>query len=142
MCFPGQRDAEDIHRAREKIVKEALGEQHKRWAAGLLHHSNEVAFKERIVRLLEGPAAAAEPVIGGDPVLFARIVGNCRNYWTHYAPDLEGKALRDDELEALNDRLLLVVRACVLDEIGVSAAEAQAALRRDWRWERFQGAPF
>lgn len=139
--YPGQRDPKEVHEKRMKIVKDALHEDHRRWASQLLHHSNEVTFKERIVRLLDGPAAAAGPVVGGDPQAFARVVGDCRNYWTHYSPELEHKALRDDELEALDDRLLMVVRACVLDEIGVDPTEAGVALRRDWRWESFEGVP-
>lgn len=139
--FPGQRDPQEVHEKRVKIVKDALHEDHKGWASQILHYSNEVTFKERIVRLLDGPAAVARPVVGGDPQDFARVVGDCRNYWTHYSPDLERKALRDHELEELDERLLLVVRACVLDEIGVDPAEAEAALRRDWRWKRFERAP-
>jgi hypothetical protein len=139
--YPGERDPHEVHEKRAKIVREALYEDHKRWASQLLHHSNEVTFKERILRLLEGPAAAARPMIGGDVQDFARVVGDCRNYWTHYSPDLERKALRDGELEELDDRLLLMVRACVLDEIGVDRTEAEAAMRRDWRWERLAGVP-
>lgn len=136
--FPGQRDPEDVHEEREDLVRGAVGKEHKKWVSQILHHSNEITFKERIVRLLEGPAAVAAPVIGAEPIDFARVVGDCRNYWTHYSPDLEAKALRDTALDNLDDRLLLLVRACVLDDIGVDSAEAEIALRSDWRWARYE----
>jgi hypothetical protein len=132
--FPGLRDPEDLHAVRMALVKEALGEDHKVWGAQLLHHSNEVTFKERIVSLLEGPAAIVQPILGAPVDKFAKLVGDCRNYWTHYAPELKDKALDDLELDQLNDRILLMVRACVLDEIGIPATEALTALERDWRW--------
>ncbi|HEX6153126.1 MAG TPA: HEPN domain-containing protein [Solirubrobacterales bacterium] len=139
--FPGFRDPEDVQQRRESLVKEALGEEHKEWGSHVLHHSNEITFKERIVSLLEGPARVASPIIGAPAADFARVVGNCRNYWTHYAPELERKALFDVELDQLDDRLLLVVRALVLAEMGVSASDAQAALENDWRWRPYLKLP-
>jgi hypothetical protein len=135
--FPGPRDPEDIHAERRALVREALGDTHKSWGSQILHHSNEITFKQRIVSLLEGPAAICLPIIGATATEFARLVGDCRNYWTHYSPELKDKALNDAELDQLADRVLLVVRACVLSAIGIPLLEAQAALERDWRWKRY-----
>jgi hypothetical protein len=139
--FPGPRDSDVVHAEREKLVKEALGNEHKAWGSQVLYHSNEITFKERVASLLEGPAAVALPVIGGTVTDFAKLVGDCRNYWTHYAPELKKKALNDTELDQLDDRILLVVRACVLFDIGISSSEALKALERDWRWERYAALP-
>lgn len=102
----------------------------------VLNHSNEVFFKKRVQELVTGPAIAAQPVLGGTPEQFAKIVGDSRNYWTHYSDALADVALRDVPLDEFDDRLLLVVRACVLDDIGVSASETRSSLARDWRFER------
>jgi hypothetical protein len=139
--FPGPRDPEAVHAERKTLVKEALGDDHKAWGSQILHHSNEITFKERIASLLGGPAAVALPVIGGTVTDFAKLVGDCRNYWTHYAPELKKKALNDTELDQLDDRILLVVRACVLFDIGISSSEALKVLERDWRWERYAALP-
>lgn len=133
---PRKRDPEDIQEARAALVRGALGEEHKAWGAQLLHHSNEVTFKERVAELLAGPAVAALPILGTEPASFARLLGNTRNYWTHYSSEEELKALRNVALDEFDDRLLLVVRACVLDHIGVPAAEARRCLEADWRWQR------
>jgi hypothetical protein len=133
---PRQRDPEDVHNARKTLVKEALADEHKEWGAQLLHHSNEVSFKERVAELLAGAAAAATPILGAEAASFSRLLGNCRNYWTHYSPDMESKALRDLALDNFDDRLLLVVRACVLNHIGVPAEEARRCLEADWRWKQ------
>lgn len=132
---PRERDPTEVHEVREALVKEALGPEHKAWAGQILRHSNEITFKERVVELLEGPAAVARPILGADPADFARLLGNCRNYWIHYSPEEEKKALRDDDLDEFDDRVLLVVRACVLDHIGVPSGEAQRCLETDWRWQ-------
>jgi hypothetical protein len=138
---PRERDPAEVQAEREALVKEALGDGHKRWASQILRHSNEVTFKERMVDLLEGPAAVARPILGAQPVKFARLLGNCRNYWTHYSPEEKHKALHDMPLEEFDDRVLVVARACILDHIGVPAAEAQNCLEADWRWERRVGTP-
>jgi hypothetical protein len=137
---PRERDPPEVQAERVTAVKRALGGQHKVWANQILRHSNEVTFKERVGELLDGPAAVAKPILGAEPEVFARLLGNCRNYWTHYSPEEERKALRDDLLDEFDDRVLLVVRACVLNHIGVPAADAQAALETDWRWEARSGS--
>ncbi len=138
---PRERDPPEVQAERKALVKKALGAGHKAWGNQILRHSNEVTFKERVVELLEGPASVARPVLGGEPVDFARLLGNCRNYWTHYSPEEETKALRDLALDEFDDRVLLVVRACVLDHIGVPVDEARKCLEADWRWQRRATAP-
>lgn len=132
--FPGDRDPPEIHDERVALVKAATTPKHKRWAGFILHHSNEVFFKERLLALIDGPAVAAKPVLGATPEEFAKVVGDSRNYWTHYSDELSDKALRDVALDDLDDRLLLLARACVLDHMGLTAEDAQTFLRQDWRW--------
>jgi hypothetical protein len=139
--FPGKRDPEEVHAERVALVKEATKGDHKEWGAHILRRSNDVFFKERVRKLVTGPAAAAQPVLGGTPQEFAKVVGDSRNYWTHYSEELEAKALRDVELDEFDDRLLVVVRACVLDHMGLSPVEARACLERDWRWARRAAEP-
>lgn len=134
--YPGPRDPEDVHNERVALVKQAAGESHKTWVNQIVFHSNDVTFKQRVRAIVEGPAALAAPVLGATVDKFAKVVGDSRNYWTHYSEDLESKALRDVSLDDLDDRLLLVVRACVLDHMGVSQSDAQSALQRDSRWRR------
>lgn len=134
--YPGTRDPEDVHNDRVARVKQAAGEKHKTWVNQIVFHSNDITFKQRVRAIVQGPAALAAPVLGATVDEFARVVGDSRNYWTHYSEDLERKALRDVALDDLDDRLLLVVRACVLEHMGVSRSYAQSALKRDWRWRR------
>jgi len=138
---PRERDPPEVQKERKALVREALGREHKAWGNQILRHSNEITFKERVVELLEGPAGAAKPILGATPTRFARLLGDCRNYWTHYSPEEKRKALFDGALDEFDDRVLLVVRACILDHIGVPTPEAQRCLEVDWRWKRRAGTP-
>ena len=139
--FPGPRDPDDVHAERVALVKKATVGAHKSWGSHILYRSNEIFFKDRVRDLMNGAAVAAAPVMGASAQTFAKVVGDSRNYWTHYSDELKDKALHDIELDDLDDRLLLVVRACVLDDIGVPAAEAEDCLKRDWRFDRRAGEP-
>lgn len=70
-------------------------------------------------------------------MISACAVRHCRNYWTHYSPEEERKALHNLALDECDDRVLLLVRACV----GIPLDEAQRCLEADWRWQRRATAP-
>jgi hypothetical protein len=100
-----------------------------------------MAFHRRVVELLGGPAALTSPILGATPDEFAELLRDCRNYWTHYDPKIAERALHDITLDEFDDRVLLVVRACLLDDIGVPPGEAKPRLESDWRWQRRAGSP-
>ncbi len=103
--------------------------------------SDTMAFHRRVVELLAGPAALTAEILGSPPDEFAELLRDCRNYWTHYDPKLAARVLRDQALDDFDDRVLLVLRACLLDHIGVPSPEARTCLEADWRCQRLAGTP-
>lgn len=97
-------------------------------------------MRTRLADVVSGPGAVAGPYLGGSPDALVDLVLDTRNYYVHYDPGLEARAVHDLELDDLCDRLWMVVRACIMDEIGVPASISADALRRDAFAERLRGA--
>jgi ApeA N-terminal domain 1 len=88
-------------------------------------------FRDRLADVLRGPGAAAAPYIGRTAGRLIDLVRDTRNYYVHYDPRKEAKAAHDVELDYLADRLWMVVRACVMNEVGIPEDVSGAALQRD-----------
>lgn len=123
--------AED--RERKKAIVGAVPTEYRDWLTGKLARSNEKTLRDRIKELVSSFDSAVEPILGGDLGAFAATATDNRNYFTHYSPQYlkEGKVLEGLELFHLTRRLLFLVRACILREMGRDNATIGHLLARD-----------
>jgi hypothetical protein len=108
---------------------------------GRLRYANEYSFRKRIF-LLENHVAKNMKVNflseNKQRVNFADKVADTRNYFTHYSPELKGKAaLRGEELRDLRRNLRLILQVCFLEGSGFSFEEITAYLKKSKKYRQF-----
>ena len=130
--FEQTLEPKDVHKARKKSILEAVAEEDREVVARALARSNEKTLRERVRELVESFGETLSPLfvdVGG----FAASVTDNRNYYTHYSESTKdaGRVLGGRELYELVERLLMLVRACVLREMGFGDRRIGELLRED-----------
>ncbi|HEY3946081.1 MAG TPA: HEPN domain-containing protein [Solirubrobacteraceae bacterium] len=104
------------------------------------YHRSAVAakgnFVQRVIHLLEGPAAGAAGVFGGTPSDLAEAIRDTRNFYVHYNADDRARSRHGVALDNLADRVWCVVRSVLWSELGLAPEEIERILKTDWRYER------
>jgi ApeA N-terminal domain 1 len=120
-------------RARKKAILAAAPTEHREWLKGALARANEKTLRDRITELVASFGEAVAPALGGDLDTFATSATDNRNYFTHYSTHYmeEGRVLEGMDLFYLVRRLLIVVRAAILREMGFDQQEIGSLLTRD-----------
>ena len=120
----------DEHRARIKKLAAAVPDEDKSWLKDKLARATST-LPQKIVELVEDLGVAVEPVIKCTVEEFAAQATNNRNYYTHYSSYYKdaGKIAEDLELYTLVQQLLVVVRACVLRELGFKNGDRRSCFR-------------
>ena len=102
---------------------------------GKLKYANEYSLRKRILLLSEHVAENMSLNFIHEKnkrILFAETVTNTRNYLTHYSPDLKEKAITSGEdLFKLNQQLDLLLKFCLLEELGIPFQKINELLKRD-----------
>jgi hypothetical protein len=131
------------HRARKKEIINACPKEHREWLNDALAHSNEKALQNRITELVATFGPALEPIVGRDVEVFAAQATDNRNYFTHYSRRYkdEGRVAEGIDLYRLVRRLLFVVRACVLREMGFENDTISKLLAGDREYDWLSAAP-
>jgi hypothetical protein len=103
-------------------------------------YANERSLAERVQQLANLHGAALLGSLGPDPDGFAQGVADTRNYYTHYSEHLADKAETGLDLIVMTDRLWVLVRACLLAEMGFSDDHVRELLALEPRlgWLRRQ----
>lgn len=69
---------------------------------------------------------------------FAEKIADTRNYLTHYSPELKDKALTSgSELFELNQQLSIIIKICLLEELGIPFEKIVSFLKRDRYFRNF-----
>jgi ApeA N-terminal domain 1 len=120
------------HKARKKAVVEAVPECDREWVAKSLARSNEKTLRERVYELVESFGDVLFPLFE-DLGEFAAGATDNRNYYTHYSERTReaGRVVEGIELHELVTRLLFLVRACLLREMGFGDEQIKVLLGRD-----------
>jgi hypothetical protein len=123
------------HRALVKRLVEVAPHGDQPWLKDKLAYSNEPTLRARVSRLLQATSAIMEPIVG-DLDAFAKLVGDSRNYYTHYDASLRRKAATGDLLVRTNQRLSVLVAALLLAsaDVNVDALQKLFASSRNYIW--------
>jgi hypothetical protein len=119
-------DKQEFKRRREVVKSTLHGTQLDDladWTHSLTEHGNEKRLAERLQELVEDFGDTVSPVIA-NPEAWAKVVADTRNYYTHYSDYLKSKAAHEFDLVVMTKQLWLVVRACLLREMGFDNAKS------------------
>lgn len=104
-------------------------QEHKDWLKEELRYGNELTLKRRLEVLLERFPDVLEnyPIEGKK---FIRRIVDTRNYLTHYDKQLKPRIANDDEKIILNKRMMILLEACLLYELGFSEEKIKILIQR------------
>jgi hypothetical protein len=106
--------------------------EHRRWLSYKLKYSNEVYLSKRLIEILSNQTNTAEMYIGdkSKQTDFITKVVSTRHYLTHFDKDQETKSAKGEELLILIEKLKMIIRACLLEEIGISQSEIKIIMEK------------
>ncbi len=106
--------------------------EHMTWLLTKLKYSNEVYLKKRLKEILSFHADIAEIYIGnnGQQKKFINKVVTNRHYLTHFDKNKEAERANGEELSILIEKLNLIIKSCLLEEIGMDPSEIKTILER------------
>ncbi len=128
-------DKEEHKKRIEGILKTVNAEDAK-WLKEKLMFSNEPSLHQRLEDLIDSYHTQLLAKIIGDKQAFIQRVKWSRNYYTHYDSSNEKKALTDSELFYENEKLKILLKTCLLREIGFDEDTIGEVMKRDGsvRW--------
>lgn len=127
--------AKHEHRKRIGEIVDAVPDAHREWLKNALGRSNEKTLRERIIDLIGSFGDSLLPLADGDAEVFAARITDNRNYYTHFSDYVRkrGRVVDGVDLFYLGRRLFMLVRACVLREMGFDDDAVAELLMRDRR---------
>lgn len=112
--------------------------EHRRWLSYKLKYSNEVYLSKRLIEILSHQTNTAEMYIGdrSKQTDFITKVVATRHYLTHFDKDQEAKSAKGEELLILIEKLKMIIKACLLKEIGISQSEIKTIMEK-YKYQSF-----
>jgi hypothetical protein len=106
--------------------------EYKDWLLAKLKYSNEVSLSQRLKEILTYNEEIAEIYIGDkrEQKKFMRSVVDTRNFLTHFDKEIEAKSAKGVDLLILIEKIKILIKTCLLKEIGMNDSEIAAILRR------------
>lgn len=104
-------------RERRKAIVQRAPKKYQNWADAQLEHANEPRLGQRVLELYDA-ASDLMRQFHIDRRVFAGVVKDTRNYYTHYSPGLKTKALNGAELYWLTRALSYMFVYLFLGDIG------------------------
>jgi len=102
-----------------RAIPNSSSEDFRKSLKNRLRFANEFSLRRKLRDLVDRVWDDCLCHFLGDRVQFIDTVVNTRNYLTHYATELQEKAIRGVELHGLNERLRLILLTLLLTEIGM-----------------------
>lgn len=101
-----------------------------------LAYLNELSLGQRLKGLIRSLGTVGTEICGGKLGPFVNQVTDTRNYFTHWDPRKEVKAVRGGELFYLSSRLIALLEVHLLRDLGfaLDSRACQEILRRRVRW--------
>ncbi len=126
---------EEEHIKRISEIISSAPREYKNWLKGRIYwHSNEPTLKNRLRDLIEEREELLIPLIK-EKDAFIKLVGDTRNYYTHFGEDLKEKAAKGSELYKLSDKLALLLKSCLLSEIGITLEKQIEIFLGNWHYD-------
>lgn len=106
--------------------------EHMDWLLAKLKHSNEVSLSQRLKEILSLHSDIAEIYIGNKRQQkdFIHKIVATRNYLTHFDEDKESECAKGKDLLILIEKLKIIIKACLLEEIGMNRSEIKTILEK------------
>jgi hypothetical protein len=102
------------------------------WLIAKLKHSNEVTLSQRLKEILLHHKDIAEIYIGNKSQQkdFIYRVVKTRNYLTHFDKNNEAESAKEADLSILTEKLTILLKACLLQEIGMNQLEIKTIMEK------------
>lgn len=102
------------------------------WLLAKLKYSNEVSLSQRLKEILTHHEKIAEIYIGDkkEQKKFIRSIVDTRNFLTHFDKKIEAKRVKGFDLLILIERIKIIIKTCLLEEIGMNNSEIEMILKR------------
>jgi hypothetical protein len=128
------RDKTKMHKAEYKQLTEQIlskeDEKYHKCLKELFHFGNKLNLHTRLNELIASCSCKMIDNLINDKDKFIRDIKNSRNYYTHYSPELENKALKNVELFPISEKLKLLMICIFLLEVGLDKNALNQILER------------
>ncbi|MCI0460547.1 MAG: hypothetical protein L0Z62_26635 [Gemmataceae bacterium] len=128
--LPSARFGQEIIQLQRAVI-DAASEHDTRWLSRVLPKEQDVDFPWHLLALFQEHSQAIAPLIQGDPVGFIDDFLTLRDSILHGEPLAAQPNPRGRSLHRAVGVLTVLLKACVLKELGFSSDFITAALRRD-----------
>jgi len=120
-----------VHADRVKRVLATLSAKDRKWAGlPLKKAANEFTLAERLNLLVSAHSWMLGDVVSANPRQFGDDVALTRNYHTHWDKVRGAGATTGVDLWPLNERLTVLVEACLLTELGFPEGAVEECIKR------------
>jgi len=114
----------------EKACSADLTEEERKWVRDKLNFANEPTLKQRLAEMVNSYSFPYFQERVSDVDRFCKEVGDSRNYYTHFNPDLEKKALRMKDLFVAMENVKLLLLAGVFGRLGIKSEVFNQSIQR------------
>jgi hypothetical protein len=132
--FDGTDVPNKEHESRLKKILDSAPGEHRTWLKQKLRYSNEPTLRRRMHELLEHAGPLIDAVVR-DRERFISMTVDTRNFFTHFDPASGSHVVRDPStLHWLAERLLTLMKICLILELGVDAERCASWFNRNRRY--------
>lgn len=124
-------DPPDKHEKRKREILNATPEKHKGWLERKLKHPEEPTLEERLHEIFRRHLEVMQAVVGRKKKTrsdFIKEVVDVRNNHAHFPERLKGIVVQGVELHPFNQKLKLLLEACLMKEIGFEDEKIREAV--------------
>jgi hypothetical protein len=136
-----RREATDLppeeHEHRLEAVLAPAPDEYRGWLEQQLKNSNTLSLRRRVRDVLAECPTVRDKIIGAtsnERKVFINRFIDSRNYYTHYNPELEGRAATGAALYLLVIQLQAIIEMCLLRELHFDCEEIDSILGRVQRY--------
>lgn len=131
--------SKEAHKTRIDSIIESCPEEHQEWLKQKLNFKgiNEPSLHERLQELVDLHWLVMEPIVANKEQ-FIKDIKNSRNYYTHFNTSIKKKALEDEELFRLGQKLDFLLQACFLSELGCTPEKCEQLISRHTEYRYLQ----
>jgi len=131
--YPGTEIPQDEYdKTKKKSIVASAPEQYRSWLGEKLRYSNELTLRKRLRTLLAEDADALALIVDSTHALVGKLV-DTRNYMAHRTDELRAVAASDVELRYLVEKLRILLKLCLLRELGCTPEKRQEIITRHLR---------
>jgi hypothetical protein len=134
---------EEVRRATDATKNrlcEAFSGKRKEWVAMAFPTEAEVDFAWSLAAAVKEHAEIMEPLVHCDPEGFVDAVVATQRFYVRYDLACEPDALRGIELNALTGKLNVLLKACILERLGIAREKVSTFFARNSEYAYLKGA--